>query len=114
LGGKLICPYCYEKFAEKEITFRCGGLRAADGKQCQPERDPVRERFNDTSPVPPEVAGDGRKLSALCGRCGNETTLQICPVVLSVLTMAIVLTMVAVMLGGLSTGDGTPPATTGY
>ncbi|WP_030434597.1 hypothetical protein [Actinoplanes subtropicus] len=79
MGGKLTCPYCYEKFAEKEITFRCGGLRAADGKQCQPARDPVRERFNDTSPVPPEVAGNGRKLSAVCKQCGNSTTLQICP-----------------------------------
>jgi hypothetical protein len=76
---KLTCPYCYGTFAEKEITFRCGGLRAADGKQCQPVRDPVRAKFNDSAPLPPEVPGDGRKLSAACKQCGNSTTLQICP-----------------------------------
>lgn len=79
MAGKLTCPYCYGNFVEKEITFRCGGLRAADGKQCAPERDPVRVRFKDMTPVPPEVAGDGRKLSAQCKQCGNTTTLQICP-----------------------------------
>lgn len=77
--AKLTCPYCYGTFPEKEITFRCGGLRAADGKQCQPEKDPVRELFNDNASLAPVVIGDGRKLSALCKQCGNQTTLQICP-----------------------------------
>lgn len=77
--AKLICPYCYSPFAEKEIAFRCSGLRAPDGTQCRPQRDPVREKFDDPAPVPPTVEGNGRRLAATCKRCTNVTTLQICP-----------------------------------
>jgi Double-GTPase 2 len=78
--AKLTCPYCYGKFAEKEIAFRCGGLRPIGGDPCPPERDPVREKaLGDNTHQLPVVPGNGKKLSATCKKCGNETTIQICP-----------------------------------
>ncbi|WP_436525435.1 hypothetical protein [Actinoplanes sp. HUAS TT8] len=75
----LTCPYCYRTFAEKEMLFRCSGLRAADGTTCKPEPDPVRVRLGDRDEVPPVVEGNGKKLSAVCTRCGNTATVQLCP-----------------------------------
>ncbi|MDR7279113.1 hypothetical protein [Catenuloplanes atrovinosus] len=77
--AKVTCPYCYATYPEKEITFRCGGLAAPDGRQCQPRRDPVRERLGDGASLPPAVGGNGRKLTATCQECRNVTTIQICP-----------------------------------
>ncbi|BCY15485.1 hypothetical protein [Actinoplanes sp. L3-i22] len=77
--ARLTCPYCYRTFAEKEMLFRCSGTRAADGTACVSEPDPVRVRLGDRDEVPPVVEGDGRKLSAVCQRCRNTATIQICP-----------------------------------
>ena len=77
--AKLTCPYCYGTFAEKEMLFRCGGLRAPDGKQCAPTRDPVRAKLGDQTALPPVVKANGRRLSALCKHCGNTATIHVCP-----------------------------------
>lgn len=77
--AKLTCPYCYRRFLEKEMLFRCSGLRAPDGTFCAAEPDPVRVRLGDRDVVPPVVQGNGRKLSAVCPKCGNTATIHICP-----------------------------------
>jgi hypothetical protein len=78
--GKLTCPYCYGTFAEKDITFRCSGLKGPDGKACAPVRDPVRSRvLNDNTLLAPVVEGNGRRLSTMCKQCQNLATIQLCP-----------------------------------
>lgn len=77
--SKLTCPYCYGTFAEKQMRFRCGGLRAPDGRVCPQKPDPVRARLGDNRVVPPVVEANGKRLSALCKGCGNTATIQICP-----------------------------------
>ncbi|GLW30082.1 hypothetical protein Areg01_30220 [Actinoplanes regularis] len=77
--AKLTCPYCYRPFAEKEMRFRCSGMRAADGRFCEAAPDPVRVALGDQMVVLPVVEGNGRKLSATCQACGNAATVQICP-----------------------------------
>lgn len=76
----LVCPYCYLAFREKEIVFRCSGLRGPGGKPCSPERDTVLTKlFDDKTLVPPAFAADGRKLAATHKKCGAETRHRICP-----------------------------------
>ncbi|AEV89083.1 hypothetical protein ACWT_8074 [Actinoplanes sp. SE50] len=77
--ARLTCPYCYRQFAERDMLFRCSGLRAADGKFCRPAPDPVRVELGDRDEVPPVVVANGRKLSAVCPQCGNTATIQLCP-----------------------------------
>ncbi|MEU4160723.1 hypothetical protein [Actinoplanes sp. NPDC026670] len=77
---RLTCPYCYGRFAEKEIKFRCGGLHPIEGKPCAPGPDPVRGQvLGDTKLQLPVVEGNGKRLSARCAKCRIETTIQICP-----------------------------------
>ncbi|GIF08389.1 hypothetical protein [Actinoplanes siamensis] len=77
--ARLTCPYCYRTFAEKDMLFRCSGMRSADGRFCEPAPDPVRVALKDPMVVLPVVEGNGRKLSAVCKACGNTATVQICP-----------------------------------
>jgi GTPase SAR1 family protein len=77
----LACPYCYNRFAAREIAFRCTGLPGPDGQTCGVERDENLVRWlGNVTPLPPAFAADGRKGAAKCPKCHNETAYHICPV----------------------------------
>ena len=77
---QLGCPYCRAAFAERDISFRCSGRPGADGQRCDTQPDDARERWlNDTRPLPPVFAADGRQPSAVCPGCGESTHEHLCP-----------------------------------
>ena len=79
-GPRLYCPYCYEAFTEQEIRFRCTGRISRDGRHCDPEIDEVlRSRTGFSGALPPAFAANGRLTSAICPRCGAESTTRVCP-----------------------------------
>jgi hypothetical protein len=76
-----VCPYCYEKFTEQAIMFRCTGRPGAAGKTCDLRRDDegLARVLNYVTPVPPVFSGDGRLPRATCPDCGEETSHRVCP-----------------------------------
>jgi GTPase SAR1 family protein len=75
-----VCPYCYDKFTERAIMFRCTGRPGADGKTCELRRDDELARaLNYVTPLPPVFAADGRLPRATCPDCGEETYHRTCP-----------------------------------
>jgi hypothetical protein len=78
--ARLICPYCYDAFAEGQIEFRCSGRPSPTGRTCSRVRDPVIEaRHGYTAPLPPAFKADGRKPRATCPTCRDETSYRLCP-----------------------------------
>ena len=78
--AQLGCPYCSEAFAERDISFRCSGRTGPDGQRCDVQPDDARGRWlNDTRPLPPVFAADGRQPSAVCPGCGESTHEHVCP-----------------------------------
>ncbi|WP_327270190.1 hypothetical protein OG233_27645 [Streptomyces sp. NBC_01218] len=83
MARALICPYCYEGFAAREILFRCNARLSKAGKQCPRSRDQVLDQRKGPRPshdLGPVFAADGRKSSAACPDCEGETNYRICPV----------------------------------
>ncbi|MFE6867270.1 hypothetical protein ACFVFS_11965 [Kitasatospora sp. NPDC057692] len=81
MAADLVCPYCYETFAARDIGFRCSGRPSPTGRRCAFERDPVlAERTGRRGEVGPAFRADGRKPTAVCPACAAETTYRICPV----------------------------------
>ena len=79
-GASPYCPYCYERFAEREIMFRCTGRISRRGRRCNPEVDELlKARTGFGSALPPTFTADGRMSSAECPRCGDVSTTRICP-----------------------------------
>jgi len=79
-ASALVCPYCYNRFGERDIGFRCTGRPGPRGKTCDVQRDEHQARLlNFVTPLPPVFAGDGRKLRAVCPDCGEETPHRVCP-----------------------------------
>jgi hypothetical protein len=77
---QLGCPYCSEMFAERDMSFRCSGRAGPDGRRCDTRPDDARGRWlNDTRPLPPVFAADGRQPSAVCPDCGEGTHEHVCP-----------------------------------
>lgn len=77
---QLGCPYCRAAFAERDISFRCSGRTGPDGQCCDVQPDDARGRWlNDTRPLPPVFAADGRQPSAVCPGCGEGTHEHVCP-----------------------------------
>ncbi|HTJ67633.1 MAG TPA: hypothetical protein VL551_08910 [Actinospica sp.] len=77
----LTCPYCYERFPVRAISFRCNGRMSRTGNQCALRVDPVREaRMDDRRQLGPVFAADGRKKTAQCPGCAGETRYRVCPV----------------------------------
>jgi len=62
-AAQLVCPYCSEGFAERNISFRCSGRAGPDGRRCDA----------------PVFAADGRQPSAVCTGCGESTHEHVCP-----------------------------------
>lgn len=77
----LACPYCYNRFAKKDISFRCTGQPGPTGQVCGVERDDHLVRWlGKSTQLPPAFTADGRKAAANCPRCHGETRYHICPV----------------------------------
>jgi hypothetical protein len=77
---QLGCPYCGATFAERDISFRCSGRPGPDGQRCDAQPDDARGRWlNDTRPLPPVFAADGRLPSSVCPGCGESTHVHVCP-----------------------------------
>jgi hypothetical protein len=75
-----VCPYCYEKFTEQAIMFRCTGRPGPGGKTCDLSRDEGLVRaLNYVTPLPPVFSADGRLPRATCPDCGEETSHRVCP-----------------------------------
>jgi GTPase SAR1 family protein len=76
----LVCPYCYQAFAERSILFRCSGQVGRDGKRCLPGVDDVlRASMGESALLPPVVISGARKDEAICSRCDMPTRIQVCP-----------------------------------
>ncbi len=76
----LACPYCYNRFTEKDILFRCTGRPGPEGAVCEPRRDDSLVRWLGIStPLPPAFDGDDRRATASCPRCHGESPYRICP-----------------------------------
>jgi hypothetical protein len=76
----LACPYCYNRFAEKEIWFRCTGQPSRGGPGCPSEPDQhLISWLSYAAPLPPAFRADGRRLRAGCPTCRTETTHRLCP-----------------------------------
>jgi hypothetical protein len=76
----LACPYCYNRFAEKEIIFRCTGRPGPEGETCEPQRDDSLVRWLGIStPLPRTFDADGRRAKASCPHCHRESPYRICP-----------------------------------
>jgi hypothetical protein len=76
----LACPYCYNKFTEKEILFRCTGRPGPEGDECKPARDDNLVRWLGIStPLPPCFDADGRRLTARCPHCHGDSPYRVCP-----------------------------------
>jgi Double-GTPase 2 len=77
----LACPYCYNRFAKKDIGFRCAGLPGPNGQTCGVERDENLVRWlGNSTQLSPAFTADGRKATAPCPGCHGETSFHICPV----------------------------------
>ncbi len=77
----LACPYCYNRFPARGISFRCTGLPGPAGQVCGVERDENLVRWlGNSTPLPPAFAADGRKNEARCPGCHGETNYRICPI----------------------------------
>lgn len=78
---RLACPYCYESFSERAIVFRCSGRPGRrNGRACARTRDELlMRRTGLATPLPPSFHGDGRRASAHCPTCGEETSYRLCP-----------------------------------
>jgi hypothetical protein len=76
----LYCPYCYQRFIEREIQFRCSGRTPPAGQPCRTKLDKVLSQvMGDGEPKYPVFGKDGRKPQAECPQCGVSTSYRICP-----------------------------------
>ncbi|MDT0267513.1 hypothetical protein RM844_14580 [Streptomyces sp. DSM 44915] len=81
MAKRLVCPYCYETFTAREILFRCNTRLSRTGQRCLAERDDVLlQRLGQRREGGPVFAADGRRTTAPCPTCKNETTYRVCPV----------------------------------
>ena len=79
-GTPIYCPYCYSRFAARDIQFRCSGRLGRHNTRCNSVIDEVLlSRTGFTEPLPPVFSADGRSVMALCPYCNNETAIRVCP-----------------------------------
>ncbi|WP_430786423.1 TRAFAC clade GTPase domain-containing protein [Actinoplanes sp. G11-F43] len=80
MATTLYCPYCYDRFAERKIEFRCAGRVSVTGKVCKPKVDRnARDVMGDGQLRFPAFEADGRKLNATCPHCDLVTFIRLCP-----------------------------------
>ncbi|WP_236568046.1 MULTISPECIES: hypothetical protein [unclassified Nocardiopsis] len=78
-GRQLVCPYCYSRFSERRIRFRCTGRPGPDGRVCAPVEDTaVRTHLGRRERLPPVFEADGRLARAVCPECAATTGRQVC------------------------------------
>ncbi len=79
--GKILCPYCFERFSRSELEFRCMNTR-----KCAPELDLAYGRFRGKDAgefagrvVASRSFGLFLPSSATCSACGEKTNKPLCP-----------------------------------
>ena len=78
-GRPLVCPYCYSRFTERHLRFRCTGRPGPEGLVCEPvEDDAIRAHLGRRERLPPVFAADGRRAHAVCPECSATTGMQVC------------------------------------
>jgi Double-GTPase 2 len=81
VAARLVCPYCYESFSQREIKFRCTGRISRRGRACPRRPDPVLiEHVGRQDALPPVFAGNGKLATGICPVCEDETSHHVCPV----------------------------------
>jgi GTPase SAR1 family protein len=81
MAQMLSCPYCYEKFTERQILFRCTSRLSPANRRCELELDKTLEdRTGVARQLGPVFQADGRKASAVHEVCRDTTTNRVCPV----------------------------------
>jgi hypothetical protein len=83
---RILCPYCFERFAPGEVPLRCTGF---DNSQCPPVADePLRRYHQQMTPrlmkpsfVPERspLAWFSIPLNTRCPTCQTRTTVRLCP-----------------------------------
>jgi len=107
LMKRLVCPYCYASFSQREIAFRCTGLTSRTGRSCTRVIDePLQLRIGVGAALPPAFQANGRKRLAICPKCEEETSYHLCPVCHSLLPIhfAKVSSRLIAMIGAKQTG----------
>jgi len=78
-GRRLVCPYCYTRFTERLIRFRCTGRPGPGGRVCAPVEDAaIRAQLGWRERLPPVFEADGRRALAACPECSAPTGKQVC------------------------------------
>jgi len=81
MAQMLSCPYCYEKFTERQILFRCSSRRSPANRRCELEIDKIlADRTGVARELGPVFQADGRKASAVHEVCRDTTTTRVCPI----------------------------------
>lgn len=80
-GPRLVCPYCYSDFTERQIRFRCLGRPGPEGTTCSELEDQaLRDHLGRRERLPPVFAGNGRRPKARCPGCSVFSDRQVCAV----------------------------------
>jgi hypothetical protein len=86
--ARLVCPYCYASFADREIGFRCTGRVSRTGRSCRRRPDEAQIRYTGRrEALAPVFEADGRRASAECPECADPSTNHVCPVCHSLLPL---------------------------
>lgn len=84
MTGRVVCPYCFEDFKQRETMFRCLAQLTGrgTGTRCELEVDAQLAAYIG-SPGPanlgPVFGADGSRRKAACPTCGVDTYTRICP-----------------------------------
>jgi hypothetical protein len=79
VSGEPHCPYCYRLLPARQVMFRCAGRIGPSGRRCETTIDPVlAAHTGDRKPRYPAFAADGRRKTAICSDCREQTFLRIC------------------------------------
>lgn len=80
-GPRLVCPYCYSDFTERQIRFRCLGRPGPDGETCSLVEDQaLRDHLGRREWLPPVFDANGRRPKAVCPECSGTTDRKVCAV----------------------------------
>ncbi|GAA2332294.1 TRAFAC clade GTPase domain-containing protein [Dactylosporangium salmoneum] len=85
LFRRLTCPYCYGRFLQRNIEFRCTGRPGPDGHTCAPVVDRLLQRHaGNATELPPTFRRSlwhqvRDRHRATCPGCRRESPNRICP-----------------------------------
>ncbi|GAB3741181.1 TRAFAC clade GTPase domain-containing protein [Nocardiopsis nanhaiensis] len=80
-GPRVVCPYCYSDFTERQIRFRCVGRPGPSGDTCSLVVDPaMRTHWGRADRMPPVFEANGRRAKAVCPSCSVVSDRKVCMV----------------------------------